>query len=150
MFTFGTLTVDEREYTLEDAKQVVIARKFGLEDDFYGGRITHVGKTDSDVVLLMSDANTVIDTGAEDLSNISIETIRGLCNKRKFKIAHNTSRDKMIQMLGGGTVEKQRQNEECQTHDAQWNVDERFRNEKNDGQWEEEKPEKSQEKIDIC
>lgn len=107
MFTFGTLIVDERPYTLADAKQIVLASQFGLSDDFYGGRVTHIGKTDSDVVLLMSDANTVIDTGANDLTNISMDSVRWLCNRRKFKIAHNTSKEKMIQMLGGKVIPKE-------------------------------------------
>lgn len=101
MFTFGTLTVDEKTYTLADAKQVVITKQFGLSDDFYGGRVTHIGITDSDVLLMMSDANTVIDTGAEDLNDIPIDTIRKLCDRRKMRTAHNTSKDKMILMLGG-------------------------------------------------
>lgn len=99
MFTFGSLIVDERPYSLADAKQIVLAAQYGLSDDFYGGRITHIGITDSDVALLMSDANTVIDTGAKDLTNISIDTVRGLCKRRKFKLAPNTSKEKMIEML---------------------------------------------------
>lgn len=99
MFTFGTLIVDERSYKIADAKQIVLASQYGLSDDFYGGRITHIGITDSDVALLMSDANTVIDTGAKDLTDISIDTVRGLCKRRKFKLAPNTSKEKMIQML---------------------------------------------------
>jgi hypothetical protein len=101
MFTFGTMTVDERPYTITDANQIILTSQFGLGDDFYGGRVTHIGKTDSDVVLLMTDANTVIDTGAKDLTNISINTVRGLCKRRKFALAPNTSKEKMIRMLGG-------------------------------------------------
>ena len=107
MFTFGTLTVGEKEYTLEDAKQVVIIKQFGLDDDFYGGRVTHIGITDSDVLLIMSDANTVIDTGAKDLNDIPISLIRKLCDRRKIKTVQSTSKDKMILMLGGKVIGKE-------------------------------------------
>ena len=100
MFTFGTTVIGDKAYTLMDAKRIIAAEKYGVEDGFYGGRVKYIGLTDSDVMLLMTDANTIIDTGTDVLNEIPIELIRELCKKRKLKIFPNSGKEKLIQMLG--------------------------------------------------
>jgi hypothetical protein len=99
MFTFGTTVIEDKAYTSNDAKQIIAIEKFDIEDGFYGGRIKYIGKTDSDILLLMTDANTVIDTGAKDLEEISLDLIRELCKKRKIKFDQRYGKDKLIELL---------------------------------------------------
>jgi len=83
VYTFGTTVIGDKAYTLNDAKQIIPISKYGLEDGFYGGRVKYVGLTNSEVILLMTDTNTIIDTGSTSLDETPIEVIRELCKKRK-------------------------------------------------------------------
>lgn len=100
MFVFNTLEVDGRVYSSVDLKKIIPAARCNLPNGFYGGRVKYIGTTDTDILLLMSDANTVIDTGAKNLDNIPTKLIRELCKRRKFDVNNRTTKEEMIDMLG--------------------------------------------------
>jgi hypothetical protein len=101
MYVLNTFKVDNREYSATDAECIIPVSRYGLEAGFYGGRVKYVGKTNTDVLLLMSDANTAIDTAVEKLENMPLEVIQDLLKKRKIDFHHKTGKDKLIRLLGG-------------------------------------------------
>jgi hypothetical protein len=83
MFVFGTLTVGDRTYGMSDVKSVAMPFEYGLPSHFYGGRIQWVGKTDTDVLVLVErtpKGNVAVDAGAESLAHIPIEALRRMCS----------------------------------------------------------------------
>lgn len=104
MYTFATLEVEGKKYSSADAKKIIPSKIYGLDDRFYGGRIKYIGTTNSDILLLMTDANTVIDLAAESLINIPTKLIRKLCERRKLPVHPRHSREKLLEILEGGGV----------------------------------------------
>ena len=82
MYLFNTLTIGDRTYSTLDVKSSAMPYEYGLPQHFYGGRVQWVGKTDTDVLVLIQrtpKGNVAIDTGAESLAHIPIETLRRMC-----------------------------------------------------------------------
>jgi len=106
LYTFNSLTVDGRTYSVEDAKgNILPANRCGIDPWEYGGKIKYVGKTDTDIILLMSDVNTVFDTAVIDKFDcLSIETIQNMLDRKKIKYHHKLGKDKLIRLLEGKGV----------------------------------------------
>lgn len=109
LYVFNTTEIGGREYTSKDLKRIypVNHQKFGLRDDFYGGRISCIGETNTDVVLLMYNNNglQVIDTGAMSLNNIPIENIKEIAIRRKIIDKKNRlSKEELIDLIEGRPV----------------------------------------------
>jgi len=102
VYTFGTLTLD-REYGDSDYKSLVPISRFGLTDDFYGGRVKYIGIVpDTDTMLCVEYRNGehhVIDTCAQRLEKIPIKFIKDLCKKRKITFENMARKDELIQAL---------------------------------------------------
>lgn len=109
MYTFGTLKLD-RQYSENDIKRVVPLSKYGLDTDFYGGRVTCIGETGTDILLFLEtkDGLKAIDTGAVSLKNIDIKFIRELAKKRKIPFNLFTSKNTLITLLGGDDIGEER------------------------------------------
>jgi len=104
IYTFGVLKLD-KEYNESDLRKLIPADVFGLEAGFYGGRCTHIGETDSDVLLIYDNrkdaGSRIIDTGAVKLDNIGIKFIKELCKKRKITFEHMPKKEDLIAKLEG-------------------------------------------------
>lgn len=102
LFTFGTLKLD-KEYSEADLKRLVPIEQFGLEAGYYGGRCTHIGETDSDVLLIYDNTQEagkrIIDLGAVNLENIPPRFVKQLLEKRKIPFAPNEPKEKLIAKL---------------------------------------------------
>ncbi len=102
--TFGSNKVD-REYGENDLKRLVPAEVFGLEPGFYGGRCTHVGVTNTDVLLIWDNTKDpgerLIDTGAVNMENIPPRFIKQLLDKRKIPYDKTGKREDLIAKLEG-------------------------------------------------
>ena len=102
MYTFGTLTLD-REYGDSDYKSLVPIGRFGLTDDFYGGRVKHIGIVpDTDIMLCVEyrdGEHHVIDTCAVKLDKIPVKFIKDLCRKRKIPFENMAKKEELIQKL---------------------------------------------------
>ena len=101
MYCLGTLTIDGREYTEYDIKQLIPAQRCGLDTDFYGGRVKSVCKTDTDILLLVDENMKIVDAAVEDLSHAPLKIIKSLCDKRKIPYQKNASKDDLIPLLEG-------------------------------------------------
>lgn len=99
MYCLGTRTIDGREYTEYDIKQLIPAQRYGLDTDFYAGRVKSVCKTDTDILLLVDDQMRIVDTAVEDLNSIPLKLIKALCDKRKIPYQKNSSKDDLIPLL---------------------------------------------------
>lgn len=104
MYLFNTLEVGGRTWSAADITGIKTIYDYGLNDNFYGGRIKRVGTTNSDLLLLVDANMKAIDTAAESLENIPLDNIRFLLNSRKIKFHHKAGRDKLIALLEGREV----------------------------------------------
>ena len=102
MYVFNTLTVD-KTYTLNDIKRMIPIGQFGLDGRFYGGRVSNIGETDGDVLLLIEnrDGLRLIDTAAKTLDNIPVKIIREIAKKRKLRFNATTSKEDLIAIIEG-------------------------------------------------
>jgi hypothetical protein len=103
LYVFNTTRLD-KEYTLADLKRLmpVTTPEYGLEDGFYGGRVTHIGETDTGVLLLINDNDGLhlVDTASVDLNNIPTEVIRNLAERRKLiPSTVKASKEKLIELI---------------------------------------------------
>ena len=101
MLAFNTMTIGDRTYSVADAKEIIPAKRYGILLWEYGGKIKYVGKTDTDIILLMSDVNTAFDTSAECVDNLPLEIIQKLLDRRKIKYHHKLGREKLISIFKG-------------------------------------------------
>jgi hypothetical protein len=102
LHTFGTLKLD-REYSETDLKRLVPIGRYGLDAGWYGGRCTHIGETDSDVLLIYDNnqdaGKRIIDLGAEDLTNIPPRFIKQLLDSRKITYSKTEPKTELIAKL---------------------------------------------------
>lgn len=101
VYIFNTLALD-KVYGDTDYKRLVPIQRYGLDDSFYGGRVKHIGETDTDVLLLMEYKDgtyKAIDTAVEKLDEIPIRFIRELAKKRKLQFNATTKKEELIEML---------------------------------------------------
>lgn len=126
-YAFNTNVLD-REYAMGDLRKMlpITDPKYGLREDFYGGRITHIGETDSDVLLLIDNRqppkSQMVDLGAVQLNNIPMRFIKELCKKRKIPFGRTSRKEELIAKLEGGC------RNERNTQNVRWQDDEGFRN----------------------
>lgn len=101
LHVFNTTKVGDREYTMSDLKSLHQLRDFGLDDGFYGGRVTQIGRTDTDVLLLIQnrDGMQLIDTAAEKLDDIPLGLLRRLAERRKVRFGVRTSKEDLVAAL---------------------------------------------------
>lgn len=108
LYVFNT-TVLDKQYTMRDLKKLlpVTAPEYGLREDFYGGRVTHIGQTDSDILLLIDGRqppdSQLIDLAAVKLKNIPMHFIKELCRKRKIQFGMMPRKEELIAKLEEST-----------------------------------------------
>lgn len=107
LFCFNTLIVGDKEYSMADVKYMVppdrFQQEFGIDEDFYGGRLVGIGKTDSDVLIMVTkdyDGGTVaLDAGAVNLENLPFPLLKTLARRRKLKVEKTMTKEEVIKLL---------------------------------------------------
>lgn len=96
-YVYNTMNVDGRTYRFGDQTRVEMPSAYGLDDSFYGGRLHWIGKTDTDVLLLIEkvgDSYRVIDTGSTTLTHTPVAILRTMCKTRKIAYLEKDEGDK--------------------------------------------------------
>jgi len=61
MKLLNSTKIGDKQYTLQDSRGFVKPEKLGLDDQFYGGRVTNVAKTDKENTYMLLEGMTPID-----------------------------------------------------------------------------------------
>ena len=83
MYLLNSLTVGDHTYGMDDVKTSAMPFEYGLAPHFYGGRVQWIGRTATDVLVVIErtpKGNVPIDTAVESLAHVPIETLQRMCS----------------------------------------------------------------------
>jgi len=110
LFVLNTKVLD-RDYTKLDVplKRLVPISLYGLTEDFYGGRVTHIGEIkDSKILLLIdneSDGLQIIDIAVENLEDLNCDILKQYAKSRHIEFDwRKVTKEEMIELIAPKTL----------------------------------------------
>ena len=104
-YIFNTKVLD-RDYTELSVplKKLVPLSNYGLDEQFYGGRVQMIGEVKDSPVLLLIDKETdglqVVDVATHKLEDINISTLKQYAKNRGIKFEwKSTTKEEIIELL---------------------------------------------------
>lgn len=101
MFVLNGITLD-KEYTMEDVKEYVpIEFRKDIPEGFFGGNVTHIGKTDNHILLLLNNRQgwSILGTATENLEELSMKQLREMLKQRLIPVDVKLTKEETIRRL---------------------------------------------------
>ena len=105
MYILNTFVLDQDYTTLSvPLKKLVPVEHYNFADEFYGGRVSHIGVVkDSDIMLLIdneTDGIQIIDTAINDLNKINCDVLKNYAKSKKIEFDwRKTTKEELIELI---------------------------------------------------
>lgn len=95
----NSLKLGNKTFKIEDSKGFLDLKTLGLPENFYGGRVEHIAKTETEGIYMCIEKMKAIDIYIPDLKLLGAKELKKIADIKNIEYKKNFTTEQMLELF---------------------------------------------------